>query len=525
MHRSPRTPWSRVCLLLLVPILLAAGCARSPANAPVLRPTATALPGATSPGELTFAAPLTLDRATVARGETIVGGVTYANATGRPITIRNLIIALRGPAAAGPDSEDLHFSPTSGAATIAPGERIALVATFTPPTTAPTGQWRAFSSYQDLDGRWHDAPPAHVNGFTVGARPIAAPTTPPSAIPPSATQPSAVATSPDAPPLDVATPLYWGAYIDGVPWDPARLASFEAQAGKGVSIVHWGQAWWHDGAYQPFYASDFEGVRAHGAIPLLDWASWDYCCGPDQPQFSLASIIRGDHDPYIREWATGARDWGHPLFLRFNWEMNGWWRFPWSERLNGNQPGEFVRAWRHVHDLFASAGATNVTWVWCPNVINSGTTPLASLYPGDDYVDWVGMDGYNWGDEYDNDWQTFAEIFAPTYAALRQLAPDKPIMLPEIASVEQGGDKAAWIRNALGPELPARFPAIKAVVWFEWDDGVPALTWSIRSSAATAVAFRDVVGGSPVYLPNHFGDLVAAPIPPPAPATPAAANR
>jgi beta-mannanase len=229
------------------------------------------------------------------------------------------------------------------------------------------------------------------------------------------------------------------------------------------------------------------------------------------------SIIRGDHDPYIRAWATGAREWGHPLFLRFNWEMNGWWRFPWSEQLNGNQPGEYVRAWRHVHDLFTAAGATNVTWVWCVNIINQETTPLASLYPGDNYVDWVAMDGYNWGFEYRNTWQTFTEIFAPTYAALRQLAPDKPIMIAEVASVEQGGDKAAWIRDALGPQLAARFPAVKAISWFNWNDDDPALTWPIESSAASAAAFGEIVGNSARFLPNRFGNLTTAPIRPPRP--------
>ena len=82
-------------------------------------------------------------------------------------------------------------------------------------------------------------------------------------------------------------------------------------------------------------------------------------------------MIAGTHDAYIREFAEDARDWGHPFFLRFNWEMNGNW-FPWSEGVNGNQPGEYVAAWRHVHDIFTEVGATNATWVWCPNVDPGG---------------------------------------------------------------------------------------------------------------------------------------------------------
>ena len=78
-------------------------------------------------------------------------------------------------------------------------------------------------------------------------------------------------------------------------------------------------------------------------------------------------MIAGRYDEYIREFAEEARAWGHPFFLRFNWEMNGDW-FPWSEGVNGNPSGEYVAAWRHVHDIFAAVGATNVTWVWCPFV-------------------------------------------------------------------------------------------------------------------------------------------------------------
>ena len=100
-------------------------------------------------------------------------------------------------------------------------------------------------------------------------------------------------------------------------------------------------------------------------IPLVDWGSWDNHGAKYQPAFSLGRIIDGSFDWYIRRWATGARDWGHPFFLRFDHEMNGDW-FTWSEGVNGNTAGQFVAAWRHVHDVFESVGASNVTWVWSP---------------------------------------------------------------------------------------------------------------------------------------------------------------
>jgi beta-mannanase len=298
------------------------------------------------------------------------------------------------------------------------------------------------------------------------------------------------------------------------PFEARTIDTFESHAGKRASIVHWGQPWWHAGKYQPFYADDYERVRLRGAIPMINWSSWDYSNGVNQPDFRLAGIADGRHDDYIRQWALGAKAWGHPLFLRFDHEMNGWWQFPWSEQVNGNRPGDFVRAWRHVHDIFVEVGATNVTWVWCPNIAGPGTTPLASLYPGDQYVDWVGMDGYNWGTDRGNTWQSFAQVFGDTYDQLRRLAPAKPIMLGEWASSENGGSKAAWIADALGVQLPLRYPMIKAIVWFNWNDDDPQLSWTVESSSASAAAFAQGIA-SGYYAGNRFADLPATTIAPP----------
>ena len=115
------------------------------------------------------------------------------------------------------------------------------------------------------------------------------------------------------------------------------------------------------------------------------------------PDFQLSDVLSGRYDSYIREFAEAARNWGHSFFLRYDWEMNGNW-FPWNEAVNENNPGEYVAAWRHVHDIFTAVGATNATWVWCPYAEDDRHfTNLAPLYPGDEYVDWTCMDGFNWG--------------------------------------------------------------------------------------------------------------------------------
>jgi hypothetical protein len=313
--------------------------------------------------------------------------------------------------------------------------------------------------------------------------------------------------------------VLWGAHIQGAPMDPRLIDAFEARANKRAALVHWGEAWSHAGSYLPFQTSYFQAVRDRGSIPVLDWASWDYCCSEHQPQFNLSVVSSGAHDAYIAEWARAAAAWGHPFFLRLNPEMNGWWR-PWSEQTNGNKSGDYVRAWRHVVDIFRAQGASNVTWVWCPNIVGPRSTPMAGLYPGDNYVDWTCMDGYNWGTDRKNDWQSFNEVFAGswfnggfnTYQLLLDTAPSKPIMIGETAASEDGGNKAAWISDMLLTQLPQNFPHVRALIWFDWNEGDPTLDWPIASSPTAQRAFVNGIA-STYYATNQFATLEAGQIP------------
>ncbi len=321
--------------------------------------------------------------------------------------------------------------------------------------------------------------------------------------------------------------LYWGAIVDGQAPSTSNMQpggvydTFEKLVGKDMAIIHWGQPWIMNGTFQNFNASSFDSVRNHGSIPLIDWGSWLIGGGAVQPQFQLSTIYNGTYDTYIHQWALDAKTWGHPFFLRFDWEMNGTWQFPWAEQINGNQPGDYVKAWRHVHDIFTSVGATNVTWVWCPNISSPVTRSMSSLYPGDAYVDWTCLDGYN---QYST-WLGFNSIFTgsgvnwiyDSYQQLLALAPTKPIMIGEFASLEAGDGgaaKAAWITDALSSQIPSRFPAIKAVIWFDWDAGDPANTFPVDSSSASASAFASAIK-SQYYDTNRYANFNISPIPPP----------
>jgi hypothetical protein len=315
------------------------------------------------------------------------------------------------------------------------------------------------------------------------------------------------------------SPIYWGVLINGVPFDMQKLQTFEHTTGKSVSIIHWGQPWVMNNVAQTFPSAAFDKVRTHGSIPMLNWGSWHLGYNLNQPYYQLHDIYEGVHDGYIRRWATDAKAWGHPFFLRFNHEMNGWW-YPWSEQTNGNQPGDYVKAWRHVHDIFTQVGATNVTWVWCVNIIGDpNSTPINSLYPGDKFVDWVAIDGYNTGTDRNGEWRTLSEVLKDTYDSLTTLYPTKPLMIAEFASSEDGGplgrpdSKAAWIRDAFTTELPLMFPKVKAVVWFNWNVEEPGIDWPIESSTASIQSFATAIR-SRYYATNSFAGLNTSPIPP-----------
>ncbi len=269
----------------------------------------------------------------------------------------------------------------------------------------------------------------------------------------------------------------------------------------------WYQHWGETDGYQYFQLGWMNAVRSHGSIPLVTWDPWNPSLGANQPTYSLQNIINGNFDSDIVKWAQASRAWGYPYFLRFAPEMNGYW-FPWSEQVNGNKAGQFVLAWRHVHDIFTAQGATNVTWVWSPNIIFSNSIPLGELYPGNSYVDWSAMDGYNWGTVGAwHSWTPFASLFQPTYQALLAIT-YKPIMIAETASTEQGGNKAAWITDAFTTQLVKNFPRIKAVVWFDLNKETD---WRIESSAASQNAFAAAMqSGS--YASNWYASLSGSPI-------------
>jgi beta-mannanase len=233
-------------------------------------------------------------------------------------------------------------------------------------------------------------------------------------------------------------------------------------------------------------------VTRRGSTPMITWEPWDYTQGVDQPNYSLRNIANGQFDDYVREWANGLAAFQQPVLIRFAHEMNHA-VYPWSVGVNGNTAEDYVAAWRHIHDLFTAAGATNVSWVWSPLIWWEGAMALEPLFPGDAFVDWVALDGYNnvdWGG-----WQSFSQLFSASYQKLTALS-TKPVMIAEVASAEPAGSKSQWITDTYAKAIPAQFPQIKAIVWF---NEAKEADWRVNSSPSSLQAFRRAIA-SPYYL-------------------------
>lgn len=248
----------------------------------------------------------------------------------------------------------------------------------------------------------------------------------------------------------------------------ASVTTREAQLGRTYAL----NSHYYDWA-DTFPGSPETADAAAGRTPMVTW--W----GIDPRQ-----IVNGSQDALIKTRANAVASFGKPLFLRWGAEMNGDW-YAWSGTAVGNDPSVYVAAWRHIRDIFTTVGVRNAAWVWAPNADShpGGTSTTSwnnwrNYYPGDAYVDWVGIDGYNWGAT--DSWQTFGQVFGPVYA---DYVGRKPIMIAETGSLEAGGNKAAWLADAKAWIKTHR--SIMAFVYFDTNRSSSGLDWRADSSVTS----------------------------------------
>ena len=125
-----------------------------------------------------------------------------------------------------------------------------------------------------------------------------------------------------------------------------------------------------------------------------------------------------------------------------------------------------------AREIFRKAGADNVEWVWSPNIVSAPGTPENNMhlyYPGDEFVDRLGSDGYNFGDHHDkwHVWQTFEQIYVDVLKDFQERYADKPVLITEFGCAPgKPGQRRQWILDA--HRTLERFEQVRAVIWFNY---------------------------------------------------------
>lgn len=283
------------------------------------------------------------------------------------------------------------------------------------------------------------------------------------------------------PPAPPAVPAD-GRFYAGVDSSRGGLARYDKAAGLSQPAVF--------GVYTNGRDGDIATALGYtdalpGTIPMLSW-------GVD---FTGGAVVDGSEDTYLRTQADAVASYGKPVFLRLDWEMNGSWYPEWGSLTVSS--ATYVEAWKHIWTLFQQAGATNAAFVWCPNVGDMGGRSWTEWYPGDDYVDWVGLDVYP----------------EPSDAAADVSGPGG---LDELAAFAEREGKPAMLAE-WAPGAPKQDPAGAFDLVFSWLDRNPgtakAMLYFNYSSTQRDDLLADNPDGAARYrtlLHAHSADLAGA---------------
>jgi hypothetical protein len=240
---------------------------------------------------------------------------------------------------------------------------------------------------------------------------------------------------------------YLGVEINGAPDSLKPAEQFASWVGEKPNILGQYVAWGTS-----FDATAAANAWSYGAMDFVVWEPFNT---------SLAKIASGASDAYIGRFATAVRALNKPIAISFGHEFNGNW-YPWGTQ--GTTPADFVAAWQHIHKIFAEDGATNVIWIWDPNVIFPvPNVSLKAYYPGDAYVDWVGVTGY-WTQPGPN---MYSSLYLPTLEEVRDFT-QKPFIIAE-TSVAAGSNESTSLTQLF--DAVEQHSDIVGFVWYDFDKG------------------------------------------------------
>ncbi len=258
---------------------------------------------------------------------------------------------------------------------------------------------------------------------------------------------------------------------------PADVDSLEKTIGRKVSWVMFSNNWFRS---PRFPAKTAGWIRARGAIPYIRlMLRSDTREDHREPRYTLRAIAAGRFDNALRAWGRAAARFGTPIICEYGTEMNGRW-FPWNGVWNGGRrgPARFARAYRHIIDVIRGQGASNVIWVF--HVNHEDDPPrrwnrFEAYYPGDAYIDWLGVSIYSALDPRQRERTDFAASLTRNMKRFSRMAPGKPVIIAEMGSdVRNRHENAArWADGALKLILSGRWKSLIGFAWWNerWPNG------------------------------------------------------
>jgi len=268
--------------------------------------------------------------------------------------------------------------------------------------------------------------------------------------------------------------IYVGAFPDmGSTEDSvtfARLKAFENLTGQKPVWVYFSNNWF--GGIK-FPLKEIQIINDFGSVPFIRlMPRSDFSDTKTDPVYSLQKIIDGKFDKNLKTWALGAKKYGEPLMVEFGTEVNGNW-FPWSGANNGNNPEKFKDAYIHIIELFRNQKVNNITWVFHVNyesAPNEDWNSMSAYYPGDDYIDWIGMSIYG-VQKTGDDWINISDIFDDAYKNLSAVSKNKPLGIFEFGIIEHER-KYEWIKSFFDLLKSGKYDRIKGISYWHsrWDN-------------------------------------------------------
>lgn len=287
--------------------------------------------------------------------------------------------------------------------------------------------------------------------------------------------------------------LLWGFALDGYPIDENRLFALQKQTALDPEFINFFVQWPKQGEKGLVPVSSLDAIWKFGAVPCMTWEPFYYV--DDKRQFiSHQDILNHKYDDYLLECVEAIKVWNKPVIIRLMHEMN-LKEYHWgSDTFNEKNAEIYVQMYRYIVDFFRRKQVRNVFWAFCPNcdsVPFEEWNAVVNYYPGHNYVDIFGMDGYDWGTPS----RSFEDIFLTIFNQLRRIA-DKPIIVFETATVAQDSERQIWLDQALSTAAKWN---LRGVIWFQVNK---EHDWELKANETGSI--RKAISPAQQWIQSQF---------------------